>query len=63
MNPASAQPTFASLDTLHPCMIKLCIAGISTIIEPSTTADATATLARFLDNAALGAAVAAMYHR
>ena len=44
----SLQPTYASLDALYPCMIELFLAVVSTILEPSTPASTTATLARFL---------------
>ena len=67
----SLQPTFARLNALGPCMIKLCITSISTVLEPSTTTSATATFAKFLGNTAPGthsaaaaaAAAAAIYHR
>ena len=42
-------------------MIKLCVAGISTVLKPSTVASATATFAGFLDNAALGTPVVTAY--
>ena len=45
--------TTAGLDALTPCMIKVCIAGISTFLEPTTTTRATADFARFLHCAAL----------
>ena len=44
-------------------MIELCITGISTLIEPSATAHATAAFARLLDHAALGTDIAATYNR
>ena len=34
--------TLTRLDALHPWMIKLCVADISAVLEPSTTASATA---------------------
>lgn len=51
--------TFAGLDALGPCVIKLCAAGIPTLIEPSATTSATAEFAGFLNGAALGAALTA----
>ena len=36
-------------------MIEVCVAGISTVLEPSTTIGATTEFAGFLDAAALGA--------
>ena len=44
---------FASLDALGPCMIKLCVADISTVLEPSTTTSTTAAFPGFLSGAAL----------
>ena len=49
-NSVSSLPTFASLNALGPCMIKLGIASIATVLEPSPTTSATATFARFLGN-------------
>ena len=43
------------MDALGPAMIKILIFGISTLLEPSTTASATAAFAGFFDNATLGA--------
>ena len=43
--------TFASMDALRPCMTKLCVAGISTILEPSASASATAAFAGLGDTA------------
>ena len=40
-------------------MPKVCVASISTLLEPSTTASATAACARFLDSTALGTPAAA----
>ena len=40
-------------------MIKVCVADISALVEPSTTASATTEFAGFLDSAALGAALGA----
>ena len=51
----SLELTFASLNALDPCMISICVASISTVLEPSTTASATAALTGFLDSTALGA--------
>ena len=56
-NPAARTPTLTSLDALSPCMIKLCVADISTVLEPTTAASATATFTGFLDNATLATAV------
>ena len=50
---------FAGLDALDPCMIKGSVAGISTVLEPSTAISATTEFAGFLDAAALGTRVAA----
>ena len=49
--------TFAGLDALGPCMIKVCVRSISAVLEPSATTSATAAFARFLANSALGAPV------
>ena len=46
--------TFAGLNALDPCMIEVCVAGISAVLEPSTAASATTAFAGFLDSAALG---------
>ena len=51
----SKKLTFAGLNALDPCMIKVCVTGISAVLEPSTAASATTEFAGFLDNAALGA--------
>ena len=40
-------------------MTKLCIPGISALVEPSTAASATTAFAGFLDSAALGTPFAA----
>ena len=45
---------FACPNALDPCMIEVCVAGISAVLEPSTAASATTEFAGFLDNAALG---------
>ena len=42
---------FAGLDALAPCVIKVWVAGISTVLEPSTTGSAATELARFLGDA------------
>ena len=52
---------FAGLDALDPCMIKGSVAGISTVLEPSTTASATTEFAGFLDTAALGTPFTSAY--
>ena len=44
-------PTFAGLDALGPCMAKLFVAGISTALEPSAAASATAALASLVSSA------------
>ena len=54
-NSDSPQLTFASLDALGPCMIKLRVAGISAVLEPSTAASAAAEYAGFLGSPALWA--------
>ena len=51
--------TFASLDALRPCVLKLCVTTIATLLEPSTTASTTAEFTGFLGGAALGTAAAA----
>ena len=50
---ASQQHTLAGLDALDPCVIKLCLADISTVLEPSTAVSATAAFAGILKRAAL----------
>ena len=50
---------FACLNALGPCMINRRVAGISTVLEPSTAASATTEFAGFLDTATLGTRVAA----
>ena len=47
--------TFASLVAFEPCVVKLRVAGISTLVEPSATRSATTELAGFFEDAALGA--------
>ena len=54
-NSAYQQPTFASLNALGPCVVKLCVACISTVLEPSTAASTTAAFAKFLRSTTLGA--------
>ena len=49
------QLTFASLYALCPCVIKICISSISTVLKPSTAASAAATFAKCFSDAALGA--------
>ena len=51
----SRRLTSARLDPLGPCVIKLCVASISTGLEPSTTASTTAGFAGFLASTAHGA--------
>ena len=51
----SKKLTFAGLYPLDPCMIEVCVAGISAVLEPSTAISATTEFAGFLDAAALGA--------
>ena len=53
LHPASSQLTFAGLDALAPCMVKICVAGIPARLEPSTTASTTATFTGFLGSTAL----------
>ena len=53
-NSVTSEPTFASLDTLGPCMIKFGVTGISAVVEPSTTVATTTKCTRFLDSNALG---------
>ena len=48
------QRTFAGPNALNPCMIKVCVAGISTLVEPSTAASAATEFAGFLNSAAVG---------
>ena len=52
---ASLEPTFASLHTLDPCMIKRGVAVIPAVLKPSATMSATAVFAGFLDSTAFGA--------
>ena len=52
-NSASPEPTWAGLDTLGPCIFKLCVASISTILEPSTVPSATGAFTGFLGSTAL----------
>ena len=40
--------TFAGLDALEPCVIKLRVAGISTVLEPTASASATRGFAGFV---------------
>ena len=49
----SHRPTFAGLNALGPRVMEVHIASISTVLEPSTAASATAVFPRPLDNAAL----------
>ena len=49
----SNELTVAGLDALLPRIIKLVVAGIAAVVEPSTAASATAGLAGLLDGAAL----------
>ena len=51
----SLQLTFAGLDALSPCMIKLYVADISAVLEPSTPTSTAAKLARLFSSPALGA--------
>ena len=60
-NSASPRPTFASQDALGPCVMELCVAGISAVLEPCTTASATAAFGGLLGRTALGTPVAAAY--
>ena len=53
------QRTFAGLDAFDPRVTKVCVTGISTLLEPNTAASATTEFAGFLDRAALGASLAA----
>ena len=46
---------FTSLDAFHPRVIKIWVADIATILKPRATVSTASTLARFLDDAALGA--------
>ena len=62
-NSTSQQLTFACLDALVPRVIKLCVAGISTVLEPSTIASATTEFAGFLGSTALGTPAAAAAYR
>ena len=45
--------TFTSTDALDPCVIEVCVAVISTVVEPSTATSTTAELAVLSDSAAL----------
>ena len=45
--------TFAGLNALDPCMTKVRVAGVSTVLEPSTVTSTTTEFAGFLENAAL----------
>ena len=47
--------TFAGLDALGPCVIKISVPDISAAFEPCTAASATTTFARFFGSATLGA--------
>ena len=60
-NSASLQLTFASLDAFGPCMNKLRVVGVSTLVEPSTTAGATAECSGFADSTTLGTRIATDY--
>lgn len=51
----SNELTVAGLDALLPRVIKLFVAGIAAVVEPSTAASATAGLTGLLDGAALRA--------
>ena len=42
--------TCASLDALMPCVVKLCVADISTMFEPSTTPSTTGAFAGLVDD-------------
>ena len=46
--------TFAGLNTLGPCVIELWVSDISTVLEPSPTASATAAFTGVLGSPALG---------
>ena len=46
--------TFASVNALSPSMSELHVASISTLLEPSTAASATAAFARVLGSSAIG---------
>ena len=59
-NSDSPPPTFTSLDALGPSMIKLSVDCISTVLEPSTAASATAAFASLVAGA-LGTHVTAAY--
>ena len=48
-NAVVTQTIFAGLDALGPCMTKLRVASLSTVLEPSTTTSTTALSTRFLD--------------
>jgi len=45
--------TFAGTNALEPRMIKICVAGISALLEPSATWSTTTALPGFLVRAAL----------
>ena len=49
----SQQLTGAGLHALGPCVIKLCVADISTVLEPGTTPSTTTVFAGFFASAAL----------
>ena len=51
----SVELTFAGLDALDPRVIKLGVASIPTVVEPSTCRSATAAFAGHLESATLGA--------
>ena len=51
----STQLTFASLNALDPCMTKLCVTDITTVLEPSPSASTTTEPAGLFGSAALGA--------
>ena len=54
-NSVSPPLTCASLDALRPCMLVLCVADISAVLEPSTATSATAEFAGFLGSTTFGA--------
>ena len=54
---------FTGTDALSPCMIKFRVANISTFLEPSATATATAGLTRFLMKDTLSTYTAAICPR
>ena len=51
--------TFADLDTLCPCVIKLCAISIATVLEPGAAASTTAAFASLLGISALVTSAAA----